>query len=186
MAKKYFPKAVTDVGTAAYAWLNKPDTGGEYSDDKYKTDLILEKDAPCIEKITKLCKEAATEKWGKLPKKLAFPFKDGDEEAEKKDKPELKGKVIIRCKTKFKPDVVNVEREPLEEGVFVSSGDQIRVSVACVPYKLKGDYGVSLQLRAVQLIEKRARSAADDFEDFESDSETPESNSSGEDDDVDF
>lgn len=187
MAKKYYPKAVTDVGTAAYAWLNKPDTGGEYSDGKFKTDLILDADAPCIEKITELCKAIAKEEFGAIPKSLALPFKDGDEIAEEKDKPELKGKVVIRCKSKFKPDVVGADKQPLPEGEFVMSGDQIRLSVTVLPYKMGAKKGVTLQLRAVQLIEKRARSsAADDFDEFESDGAPAKGEASGEDDDVDF
>lgn len=184
MAKKEQKKVVKVVsprGVVAYGYIHRPDSGGQFSDNKYKLDLVCDPDAPELKEIEKKCKQAAKEKWGKVPADLKLPFIDGDE----REQEEFHGKVILRPKSKFMPTVVDAKRQELPEGVKVFSGDVVKFSAVLYPYekpetvieKVNGKkvkrketiYGVSLQLRGVQLLEKRAVSsygdAADDFED---------------------
>lgn len=170
MAKKQFLKAVSPVVTAAYAWLSKPDEGQQYSDGKFKVTLVLDKEDDATEgfitKMTELSEQAATAEWGKVPKKLKMPFVDGDEG----EKEEFEGKYKLTAKSKFKPGCVDAKRVSLPEGQEPRSGDMIRASLVLIPYKAGADYGVTCQLRNVQLIEKRnggGGSGADDFEEME-------------------
>lgn len=50
--KTPWEKIALPEGTLRYPWLNKPDTGRQYSDGKYKTEIVYEaEDAPKITKI---------------------------------------------------------------------------------------------------------------------------------------
>ena len=171
MAKKQFEKVVSPVVTAAYAWLSKPDEGQQYSDGKFKVTLVLDKKDPAIEKfieeLTAKSEAAAKGEWEKVPKALRYPFVDGDDND---DKEEFHGKYKITAKSKFKPGCVDSKRVSLPEGEEPRSGDLIRASLVLIPYKASGAYGVTCQLRNVQLVEKRnggSSGANDDFDEID-------------------
>lgn len=168
-ARKQYPKILTPIGTARFAHLMEPDTEGKYADNKYKVDLIVDADDPAVEAIQAAMQQAAKDEWGKAPASLQLPIKDGDEEAAERERPELVGKVIIRGKSKYPPGIVGPDKRELADGIEIRSGDQIRFSATCFPYKAGVTKGVSLQLRAVQLVEKRAAvgNPADEFDDLE-------------------
>lgn len=166
--KKQMTVVVSPQGTAAYAWLAKPDEGQQYSDGKYKVTLVLDKEdeavAAFIEKLTKLATEIGTKEFGKLPKTFKMPYKDGDDQ----DKEEFKGHWLVVAKTKYQPGFVDAAKKALPDGVTPMSGDIIRASFGLTPYKAGGGIGVSCQLRNVMLIEKRnGGGGGDDFADLE-------------------
>lgn len=198
MAKEKQIKVVVGPGIAAYAWVTKPDAsrknGGksEYGDDKFKVTVVAENDAPFLDTLRAQCDEAAKLKWGKVPEDLRYPIGDGDEKADRK--PEFAGKALLTAKSQYKPGCVDAKRNELPEGVWVGSGDLIKASCVLYAYekteKVKDgkkiidvvSKGISLQLRNIQLLEKRAggSGAAGDFED--EDYETPEARPSRSDD----
>jgi Holliday junction resolvase RusA-like endonuclease len=90
-------------------------------------------------------------------KKTESPVKDGDD----KDQDEFHGKWIVRFKSQFKPQCIDAKKVELEKGVEVRSGDVIKVGFAINPYDKGKNAGISLQLRAVQLLEKRAGQGGD-------------------------
>jgi hypothetical protein len=158
---------VTPAGTAAYAWLSKPDEGQQYSDGKYKVTLVLDADTDLSDLEAK-CRQLAEEAFpGVDESDIRMPFVDGDT----KGKEEFEGKILITMKTKFAPKQVDSKKRPLPESVSVFSGDLIKVAAAIVPYEstekvtetVKGKkvsktvkvYGITLALNAVQLLEKR-------------------------------
>lgn len=186
MAKKRFPKVVSPVAVAAYAWTDRPDEGDEYSDGKYKVTLVLDNDDPkvseFIDQLTRMSEEVGAEEFGKLPRKFNLPFRDG---GEKKD--EWEGKTIITAKTKFRPAQYDQNKESLGEGQGIRSGDLARASLVLMPYKAGGNTGVTCQLRAIQLIERRTQTdAADDFDDEFAEEEAGNTGGEGGDDDYNF
>lgn len=177
--RKNYPKAVTPVGVAAYAWLYKPDEGGKYSDGKYKVTLVVDKGTD-LSRLTEACEEAARIEWGEVPEDLVYPYRDGDNHKNE----EFRGCTLMTIKTKNRPGVVGPDPKiPLPEGVEARSGDRIRCSVIAMPYQSTETVievvdgkkkrvttttkGVTLLLRGVQLIEKRnmGGDVSNDFDD---------------------
>jgi len=175
--KQKFPTLFSPVGIAGYSWLTKPDSGGKFSDDKFKTVLYLDKgDADNIE-FAKQINKANEDEGGER-----VVVKDGDEENKRRVKKKKEprdvyvGKFVVQFKSKFQPDLVSRKKDPetgkaakLPPGQEPRGGDLIKVAFAMVPYQAGENSGVSLQLRAVQLIEKRARQGYGDAFDVDDD-----------------
>ena len=168
--RKKFPKIVVGPGVAAYAYVHKPDTGKKYSDDKFKVTLVLDGDAD-MSAVEKAAKEAAKLEWDTVPKGMKMPFRVRSEDPDEEEKEEFRGKITIVAKSQYAPGLVDAKKQPLASGVLVYSGDLVKMSGILFPYKNKDGKGVSMQLRNVQLLEKRnfGGNAADDFdeEDYE-------------------
>lgn len=178
--KKAYPKGVTPAGVMAFSYMEKPDDDGKFADNKYKYIHVVDADAD-LSKVEEVCKEAAKEKWGEVPADLQIPIRDGEDWGEKYD--EFEGKKTLKLSSKYPPGFVDAKRNELPEGVYPKAGDLVKGSFVTYPYektekvkiKEKGKtkevmettYGISLQLRNVQLLEKRSGSgtAAGDFED---------------------
>lgn len=141
-------------GTAAYAWLREPDSGREFSDDKYKVTLVLPKEGAEnqdeIDAFVESINKAHVKARGK--KKTESPVKDGYD----KDKEEFADKWLLNFKSKRPVGLVDAKKRPLADDINIYSGDVIRVAFVMVPYDKGKNAGVSLGLRAVQLIEKNA------------------------------
>lgn len=157
MAKKEKISLTSPVVIAAYAHLAQPDEGQQFSDGKYKVSLLFEKNGEhddFIKELEKSCETAAKAEWSDLPKNLRYPMKDGDDF----DKDDFHGKLMVTCKTKFRPPYYDCDKpaKPLIEGQEPRSGDLIRAKFHLSAYDLgrKGK-GISCQLAAVQLVEKR-------------------------------
>lgn len=157
--KPQYPIMTTAKGIASFSHLAKPDTEGKYADDKYKTTVLLskagsEQQAEIDAFIAEINKLHAKHK-GK--KKTESPIKDGDDK-EKDGKPDERyaGKWYFTAKSKFQPQLLNARGKELDSKIEIRGGDIIRVAVAPVPYDEGKNAGISLQLRAVKLIEKRA------------------------------
>jgi len=155
---------VTPVGTAAYSYFHKPDTGGQYSDNKYKGDLILPGDTD-LSKLEALCKEFLVENFPNAKAdEIQLPFKSGDDHKNE----EFHGKIILKAKSKYQPQVVDTKKKKLPKGVFARSGDEVRFVTSLYAYettetvKENGKkktvtlWGVSLQLQVVQLVVKNS------------------------------
>lgn len=205
--KKPIKSVRTPLATAAFAWIHKPDTGKEYSDNKYKVTLVFDADED-LNDLRAAAEWVAKETFPDIPfDEIAMPFKDGDEIADAakkkgKDKEEFRGKVLLISKTKEKPKVVDSKRKPLPKGVECRSGDLIKAVIAASGYKTTDtvidkktkkketidSYGVNFYLNAVQLIEKRNMGAggADMFDDedgFEGEDQDSSANEPDDDDD---
>lgn len=95
----------TPVVRVSYSYITKPDTGKEFSDEKFKFAALLPKDRaeelkPLKLEILKVAKEA----FGKDTKlkDIETPFNDGDE----MEKEEYEGMVVFNIKSKRKPGVI--------------------------------------------------------------------------------
>lgn len=181
MANKKFLARVPR-GIAAFAYIHKPDTGHQYSTNKYKVTVVLDGDTD-MEAIRAKALEAATHKWGdKVPEAdIVMPWRDGDDRKQE----EFHGKLLITASSKFAPTVVDSKRKPLKKGVQVWSGDEIAIVVNLNPYEKTEKvremkktvdvkvFGVSAQLNIVQLIQKNSGGGGlnllEDEEGFEND-----------------
>jgi len=188
MAKQPIVTAMSPLGTFAHTHIVKPDNGYQDSDidnPKYKVKVLVPKEGPNLEDVTvrtkidgqwtdvplnELAMSFAAEVWGKAPKKFANEIvKDGDELAEEKEKFEaFAGHWVIEAKSKFKPKQYNAAKDEVDDGVNAGAGDLGRINFKLFAYGEGAKRGVSLQLRSLQIIEKRAMAgegSADDFDD---------------------
>jgi hypothetical protein len=155
---------VTPVGVAAYSYFHKPDTGGQYSDNKYKGDLILPGDTD-LSKLETTLKDFCIENFPNAVRDdIQLPFKSGDDHKNE----EFHGKIILKAKSKYAPQVVDAKKKPLPKGVFARAGDEVRFVTTLYAYETTETikeggkkttvtlHGVSLQLTVVQVIAKNA------------------------------
>ena len=152
-------KGITPAGIATWAWLDKPDNS-EYGKGKFKCALKLEKgdekNDAFARKIIDLHKAAKG-------KKDTVPVKDGDAMAEDNEKREsMRGFWVLTAKTNKKPDQVDAKKKPLAQ--TARSGDLVKLNIAAAEFDTGANKGVTLYLHAVQLLERRALSAADAFD----------------------
>ena len=145
----------TPKGMAQYPWLSKPDT--KFNEEgEYKVNLVLPKKdaAPVIEQINAAfaenLKEEVKKNKGKEIKTANPPYTD---ELDDDNKPT--GNVIIKFKSKamYPPAIFDAKGNVMKES-NIWGGSVIRVNSSIAPYNvgLIGA-GVSLRLRAVQVIE---------------------------------
>ena len=158
MAKRPQVSAVTPAATAAYAWLQKPDEGQEYSDGKYKVTILLPKDdedtKEFIAKMTPQVEDLAIKEFGKLPNNFKYPWKDGDDT----EKDDFKDHWMMVAKSKYLPGYVDAAKKPVAVEDAPMSGDVIRLAVGFGAYSAGGEKGVSAILRNVMLVERRNKS----------------------------
>lgn len=156
MAKQKTEKVtvVSPVGRFSFPYLSAPDTGRTYSDDKYKTDLLIKKEdwklsgKPLMDAVLKVARDF----YGK-PKIQLKDFKNPFTDMDTVDDcdPKLKGHIRIRAKSEFQPRMYGPDKERLEEEAVktIKGGDYGRIVVAVYPYSQQGG-GVTLGLNAVQ------------------------------------
>lgn len=89
--------------------------------------------------------EVAKAKWpGRDLKELAFPLKNGDSLAEKaeakgKDGSFYRGTIVLKASSKFKPQVVGADRQPILDKDKVYSGCYGYAEINFVPYDAIND-----------------------------------------------
>lgn len=162
-------KAVTREARFAYTGgLQKPDEHGFYTLCVLvpKTDKETETDLRAKAKLA--ADSSAALFGGKVPPNLKMPLRDGDIE---KDDPDFKGHWFFNCKTKQRPGIVDVNRQPILDPSEVYSGCYGRVSVVFYAYNKEGNKGVGVGLQNVQKTREGepmgGRSTAEaDFADF--------------------
>jgi len=170
MAKQKLPIEVSVVGTAAYAWLDKPDVkfakAGEAG--KYKLTLVVDKTkveglkaringgsevitgTEWISRMLRAHKDA-----GGDPSNA--PIKDGDKPVGKGGQAkavneEFVGKWLVNFKSGFKPQAIDTKKVDLPENIIIMSGDEVKVAFR--PNLFDG--GCNLYMNAVMLIAKNA------------------------------
>lgn len=138
MGKKVF---VSPKGTAAYAWITKPDTKFN-PEGVYKTTVIVDDPAaaaPFIEAI----KEVYVEEHG--TKKLAKAQLSYEENED--------GTVSFKFKSQHKPKLFDSKGKPITGDVKIGNGSKIKVSGGFGAYDKGANTGVTLYLNAVQIID---------------------------------
>lgn len=134
-------------GVASYPHLTKPDTKGEYADNKFKTSLVVD--------------EATAKKLEAEFDKIA---KDLGVKGVKRPLRQYKGDWVVTAKSKYRPVLVDASRNEIDveadPDFFVRGGSTIRISTEVVPYR----DGIALRLKKVQVIELASRPSEFDDE----------------------
>jgi hypothetical protein len=162
MAKRTYVRLTTAVTTASYSYLREPDAGREFSDNKYKTTLLIDKnDEDGLAIIRDACAKAAKAEWPQgIPSGIKSPLRDGAEKADKDA--DLANYYMVTFKSQKAPSLYDSAGKPLAGDVNIFSGDQVRVAGAAGAYVAGGNKGVTLYLNGVQLVEKKAMGGGDD------------------------
>jgi hypothetical protein len=154
-------KLVTAKGLAHFAYIDKPDTEGQYSDGKFKVTVSFPADHPFVAELNTKVEKLMSEQWGaSVPASAHNPVKVGDET----NMESMHGRVFIRAKSNKAPIAVDAQKGKLPSGVTVFGGDTIKAAITLAVYD-GAQKGVTAYLDAVQLIEKRGSgdAAADVF-----------------------
>ena len=161
MAKAKAETIVSPIGIAAYSWLNKPDTA--FNQNHYKITLMLDKSDKDNETFVNHVNEK--HKNASNGSKTKSPIKDGDTSG----KEGQEGQWVFTAKSQFQPKLVDAKRNQLSGNLFPMSGDLVRVALGLADYDTGSNAGVSLRLKAVQLVEKRNKGgdASDMFDDID-------------------
>lgn len=145
-------RMATAKGMAHFAYIDKPDSGREYSDDKFKVTISFDAADPFVKQLEDKVDALLAEHFGtKIPRNIHHPVKDGDDTSIDA----LQGRVFIRAKTVKKPMLVDAKNQPVPEGITVFSGDIIRAGITLAVFD-GAQKGVTAYLDAVKIIEKRA------------------------------
>jgi|TARA_R110000751_G_scaffold8060_1_gene32642 hypothetical protein len=132
---------------------------------KYELQFIMNaaqaKDLYTIMATAYSAKAAAEKGWPKALGKATEVFKK-DEDGNYIAKAVLKG--AYGSDTTKPPTQVDAKNSALPKDFELTTGSKVHVQISCVPYNMR-DHGVSLRLRAVQVIELASR---DDYSPFSS------------------
>ena len=185
------PMYTSPAGIAVgFIHLNKPDTGGEYSDDKYKVQLAFDAENQQIQelcgKLDELAEQAMADaiektKNAKTKKKLkeGEPYVPYEDELDEDGEPT--GRLVLKFATKgFYEDrksgeiiekklkIYDAKKKLLKKPPFIGPGSELKIAfMISDPWVNAGQgmAGVSLHIAAVQIInvENNGGASADDF-----------------------
>jgi hypothetical protein len=145
-------RIVTPTGRIVFPYLSEPDEGRQYSDGKYKVDILFSKDTwkEQGKELREAVLEVAKQYYGKKTIKFSdfkHPFKDGDT----KQQDYYKNCYYITPKSQFEPAVVGADKTAFAKDRIrqIKGGDYARLVVTIYPYDQSGG-GVTLGLEILQ------------------------------------
>lgn len=151
---------VTPAGTCSFPHLKSPDVGRQFSDGKYKFDLIFDKDETDFSDMQKVCDDLAQKKWGvPLSEIDMHPFKNGDEKEGKTQG--YANSVFITPKSGYPvacygPTKVDGKIVPIEpEKIY--AGCKMRAYVVPLTFESKKERGITFRLIYAQFLEDGPR-----------------------------
>jgi hypothetical protein len=159
-------KFTTPIGVARYPKISKPDTTGEYADNKYKTDVVFSDED--LKVVTKQILDFAKENYSDAEvKKMVgsdnWPIKEA------KDKETGEVTTFVRFKSQRKPFIFDAKKNKIPDGVEVGGGSRVRVGGVLNAYHKGSNKGVNIYLNAVQVIELQQGFNINDFDEYEGD-----------------
>lgn len=186
-------KCKTPEGRVSFPQVFKPKSFRN-QEPKFSMTLLFKKSSADLTEMKRAAANAAIEKWGpkeNWPKKLKWPFRDGD-----KDQPDMKGypgHIFVSMTSKTKPGLIDRQKNPIDEasGSFYA-GCYAHATCIAFAYDVEGSKGVSFALQNIQKLRdgepfSGKRSAEDEFdalEDVDS-SDDPTNYEDSEDEDLD-
>lgn len=166
------PRYVTPAGTAGYPYLTKPDTQFN-PDGEYKVKLQVAAGDAANKLVTFLDEqfELAVEKakeqnQGKKIKSADAPYQVDEDTGNVTLNFKLKAKVTPKHGDAFeqRPAVLDAKLKPISQNVKVGNGSTIKVSYEVIPfYTALIGAGITLRLKAVQVLELREVTGGGDF-----------------------
>ena len=165
-------KVVTPPFVGSYVHLDKAVAIGN-SDPKFSIQIVLPKDDPFWKKIHKIEQQVAKESpkfGGKVPKALQTTVNDGD----LTDREEVQGMnyMTVSCDESRRPQVLDVNKEPIIEAGALYSGAIYVVSLRPYAWEYAGKKGVSFGLNHAMKVADGTpldgrSSAESDFDDLD-------------------
>ncbi len=154
MSKYNFTKYTTPKGLFAYPFLSKPDT--KYvSTGEYKVDLSLTReDAKELVALMKAELKSYKEKNNISNGTDNFRIKKDEKEGTYSFKVKQKKFIPLKDGTQWEQKVVIVDAKgnPIPKDINIWSGTEGKLRIELKPYSMQGENGVSLKLKAVQVI----------------------------------
>jgi hypothetical protein len=149
MAAQNKIKTITPEFRLAFPSLFKKRAFKEGQTEKYEVTMLFNKKTS-LQSLKDLCNEAATERWGKIPKGLKLPFRDGDE----KEANGYAGTTYAAAKSLYPVAMINSDKTEIVEEQDLYAGCYCKGSVLVTPYEQKDGNavvgrGIKFILRAV-------------------------------------
>lgn len=169
-----YPFITTPRASAAFTWLDKPDTA--FGDEKYKVTLVFNKDDLSDGRIERGSKAVSGKEFMAYilelcnkhgvparPGERGCPIKDGDKMVDKEGNPreQFANSWVIQLKSGFKPDLVDTKGSALPASVSILNGDIVKALVVPAYRNVNGSDYLSLYLNKVCLVEKRVTATFD-------------------------
>lgn len=172
-------KVITGEVRLSYVHLLEPWSNDPDKDKTYSCVLLIPKKDKATIKAIRKAQQAALEAGkgkfgGKIPKAWKDTLRDGDEEADLEQNPEMEGHYFINVSARvaYPPAVVDRRLRPIVDATEIYSGCYARVSMVAFAFNTQGNKGVSFGLRNVQKLRDGERlggssSAEDDFDELD-------------------
>jgi hypothetical protein len=149
---------VTPIGWVSFPHVFKPRPPqqgfNEGKDPEYECVLIVPErmqKKPAMKKLQAAVVACAKEHFGEKVKldSLRLPFRKGSTI-------EVGGvndtDIVLRAKSKFRPDVIDVQKQPIIDEEEVYPGMWAEMTVRCFAYDVQGNKGVSLSLSGLRKV----------------------------------
>lgn len=153
----HYKTVVTPVVAIKYTHLHEPDTGREYSDDKYKCTAILDPNDPDHAQLIGAIRDIVDLHQSEYPKH------NGDNRlSEETDKDGNKtGKLLLTAKTKEQPLIFDASNTPMRPVPEIGWGTKACLEITLAPYTMKStkSSGTTVYLNQVQVIELKSKDA---------------------------
>lgn len=132
---------MTPQGIAVYPWLTRPDDKFD-TDGVYKTKLRMSQDEG--KALAERIKKVANDEFGEKAK-IKLPFETDSET----------GELVFMAKSKYRPQMTDASGQVLPENKTppIMGGATLKLAGTIFPYDVGSNKGISLQIRAVQIIE---------------------------------
>lgn len=181
MSNQVIPtKVVTGEARLSYSHLTKPYANQPNQEPKFSTTLLIPKsDIATKQKIdaaiNAAIQQGVTDKWnGVRPPMVAIPIHDGDGTRPSDGMPfgeECKGHWVMTASSKQRPEIVDLNLQPILNETEIYSGMYARVSINFFSYAVQGKKGIGCGLNNVQKLRDGEplggrTNASDDFGDL--------------------
>lgn len=140
--------------------IAEPDTGGQYSDGKYKATFLFSKTDTEFGPMKKVIEDLSQQAFGCSAKELDYlPFRDGDE----KEWQGFPGSVYVVAKSKFPVDVWSPTKDPASGELFRVDAKKLypgviaRAHFAPLAYMSGTKRGITFILNFIQFLEDAPR-----------------------------
>lgn len=162
MSNQNLTHVVTGKVRLSYVHLFTPFSSQQGQEPKFSTTLLIPKSDIATRQridaaINAAIQQGVSEKFGGVrPPMLAIPIHDGDGVRPSDGMPfgeECKGHWVITASSKSKPEIVDLNLNPIINQTEVYSGMYARVSIRFFPFNSQGKKGVGCGLGNVQKLE---------------------------------
>lgn len=142
----------------SYEHLMKPYANQQGAEPKFSATLLIPKSDVATKQRIDAAIQAATQeginsKWnGVRPPQVAIPIYDGDGVRPNGEpfRPECKGHWVMTASSRIRPEVVDLNLNPIIDATEVYSGMYARVNINFFPYNATGKKGIGCGLGPVQ------------------------------------